>query len=41
MGVNRSRVSNLAEFQEAVLLAGGQMILQLRRDRSDYVARID
>lgn len=40
-GVNRSRVSNLAEFQEAILLAGGQLILQLRRNRSDYVARID
>jgi len=41
MGVNRSRVSSLAEFQEAVLLAGGQMILRLRRDRSDYDARIE
>jgi len=40
-GVNRTRVSNLAEFQDAVLLAGGQLVLQLRRNRSDYVARID
>ncbi len=40
-GVNRSQVSNLAEFQDAVQQARGQMILQLRRNRSDYVARID
>jgi S1-C subfamily serine protease len=40
-GVNRTRVSNLAQFQDAILLAGGQMVLQLRRDRSDYVARIE
>ena len=40
-GVNRSRVSNLAEFQDAVRVAGRPLILQLRRNRSDYVARID
>lgn len=40
-GVNRTRVSNLADFQEAVVTAGRQMILQLRRNRSDYVVRID
>jgi serine protease DegQ len=40
-GVNRARVSNLADFQDAVSLAGGQLVLQLRRNRSDYVARID
>lgn len=40
-GVNRTRVSSLAEFEEAVEQSGGQLTLQLRRNRSDYVARID
>jgi S1-C subfamily serine protease len=40
-GVNRTRVSSLAEFQDAILRANGQIILQLRRNQSDYVARID
>jgi serine protease DegQ len=40
-GVNRIRVSSLADFQDALLRANGQLILQLRRNRSDYVARID
>ncbi len=40
-GVNRTRVSSLAEFQEAIMQAGGQLVLHLRRDRRDYVARID
>lgn len=40
-GVNRSRVSNLSEFQDAVRAAGRPLVLQLRRNRSDYVARID
>ena len=40
-GVNRTRVASLAEFQDAILGARGQIILQLRRNQSDYVARID
>ncbi|MDX1555111.1 MAG: DegQ family serine endoprotease [Xanthomonadales bacterium] len=40
-GVNRTRVSNLAEFQDAIMLARGTLILQLQRNRRDYVARID
>lgn len=40
-GVNRARISNLSEFQEAVRTAGRPLVLQLRRNRSDYVARID
>lgn len=40
-GVNRTRVSSLADFQDALMRADRQLILQLRRNRSDYVARID
>ncbi len=40
-GVNRIRVSSLADFKDAMMRADRQLILQLRRDRSDYVARID
>lgn len=40
-GVNRSKVTNLSEFQEAVSLASSPVVLHLRRNRSDYVARID
>lgn len=40
-GVNRVRVSNLAEFQDAIQRAGSQVVLQLQRNQRDYVARID
>lgn len=40
-GVNRRSVTNLTEFQDAVGAAQSPVVLQLRRNRGDYVARID
>jgi len=40
-GVNRDSVQNLKEFEGLVRAAGGSMVLQIRREGRDYVARID
>ena len=40
-GSNRMRVRGLQEFREVIGSVGGPLILQIRRDGRDYVARID
>jgi S1-C subfamily serine protease len=40
-GVNRQGVQSLAEFQALAQSAGGALLLQIRRDGEDYIARID
>lgn len=40
-GCNRTRTQDLAEFQEAVDSVRGTLYLQVRRDGSDYVVRVD
>jgi len=40
-GSNRMRIRDLGEFQEVIRAVSGTLYLQVRRDGSDYVARID
>jgi serine protease DegQ len=39
--VNRRKVNNLTEFEDALLAASGSLFLQLRRNGGEYVARLD
>ena len=40
-GSNRIKVRDLAEFEEVIPAISGPLYLQIRRDRGDYVVRID
>ncbi len=40
-GVNRQGISDLADFQEAVLSVRGSFYLHIHRNGGDYRARID
>jgi serine protease DegQ len=40
-GVNRQTVQNLEDLKALVKAAGSPMLLQIRRDGGDYIARID
>ena len=40
-GANRQNLQNLKEFEDLVHAAGGPILLQIRRDGTDYIARID
>jgi serine protease DegQ len=40
-GVNRQKVNNLADFQKALEISRGSILLQIRRGGRAYIARID
>jgi serine protease DegQ len=40
-GVNRNRVSGLADLRSGLAAAGGSLLLQIRRNGQAYIARID
>jgi S1-C subfamily serine protease len=40
-GANRQIVQSLADLQHLVQAAGGPILLQIRRNGGDYIARID
>jgi len=40
-GANRQNLQNLKEFQDLVHATGGPILLQIRRDGNDYIARVD
>ncbi len=39
--INRRRINNLVEFEDAISASTGSLYLQIRRNRGDYVARLD